>query len=158
MDVTRDQVKDYLKNMSLMDAAQLVKELESELGVSAAAPMAIAGGGAAAAPAAAAAPEKEEFTVVLTGAGDKKIQVIKVVRELTGLGLKEAKDLVDGAPKPVKEAIPKAEAETIKKKLEESGGSGELKGEDRSRDEYDGLDGIPRSEQPPPPPDDRAHQ
>jgi len=119
MDVTRDQVKDYLKNMSLMDAAQLVKELESELGVSAAAPMAIAGGGAAAAPAAAAAPEKEEFTVVLTGAGDKKIQVIKVVRELTGLGLKEAKDLVDGAPKPVKEAIPKAEAETIKKKLEE---------------------------------------
>jgi len=121
MDVTRDQVKDYLKNMSLMDAAQLVKELESELGVSA------AGGGAAAAPAAAAAPEKEEFTVVLTGAGDKKIQVIKVVRELTGLGLKEAKDLVDGAPKPVKEAIPKAEAETIKKKLEESGATVELK-------------------------------
>ncbi len=127
MDVTRDQVKDYLKNMSLMDAAQLVKELESELGVSAAAPMAIAGGGAAAAPAAAAAPEKEEFTVVLTGAGDKKIQVIKVVRELTGLGLKEAKDLVDGAPKPVKEAIPKAEAEAIKKKLEESGATVELK-------------------------------
>ena len=127
MDVTRDQVKDYLKNMSLMAAAQLVKELESELGVSAAAPMAIAGGGAAAAPAAAAAPEKEEFTVVLTGAGDKKIQVIKVVRELTGLGLKEAKDLVDGAPKPVKEAIPKAEAETIKKKLEESGATVELK-------------------------------
>ncbi len=127
MDVTRDQVKDYLKNMSLMDAAQLVKELESELGVSAAAPMAIAGGGAAAAPAAAAAPEKEEFTVVLTGSGDKKIQVIKVVRELTGLGLKEAKDLVDGAPKPVKEAIPKAEAETIKKKLEESGATVELK-------------------------------
>ena len=127
MDVTRDQVKDYLKNMSLMDAAQLVKELESELGVSAAAPMAIAGGGAAAAPAAAAAPEKEEFTVVLTGAGEKKIQVIKVVRELTGLGLKEAKDLVDGAPKPVKEAIPKAEAEAIKKKLEESGATVELK-------------------------------
>ena len=127
MDVTRDQVKDYLKNMSLMDAAQLVKELESELGVSAAAPMAIAGGGAAAAPAAAAAPEKEEFTVVLTGAGDKKIQVIKVVRELTGLGLKEAKDLVDGAPKPVKEGVPKAEAETIKKKLEESGATVELK-------------------------------
>src|SRR6266849_1271137 len=125
MDVTRDQVKDYLKNMSLMDAAQLVKELESELGVSAAAPMAIGGG--AAAPAAAAAPEKEEFTVVLTGSGDKKIQVIKVVRELTGLGLKEAKDLVDGVPKPVKEAIPKAEAETIKKKLEESGATVELK-------------------------------
>ncbi len=127
MDVTRDQVKDYLKNMSLMDAAQLVKELESELGVSAAAPMAIAGGGAAAAPAAAAAPEKEEFTVVLTGAGDKKIQVIKVVRELTGLGLKEAKDLVDGAPKAVKEGVNKAEAEEIKKKLEAAGGSVELK-------------------------------
>jgi large subunit ribosomal protein L7/L12 len=127
MDVTREQVKDYLKNMSLMDAAQLVKELESELGVSAAAPVAIAGGGATAAPAAAAVPEKEEFTVVLTGAGEKKIQVIKVVRELTGLGLKEAKDLVDGAPKPVKEAIPKAEAETIKKKLEESGATVELK-------------------------------
>ena len=127
MDVTRDQVKDYLKNMSLMDAAQLVKELESELGVSAAAPMAIAGGGAAAAPAAAAAPEKEEFTVVLTGAGDKKIQVIKVVRELTGLGLKEAKDLVDGAPKNVKEGIAKKEAEEIKKKLEDAGGQVEIK-------------------------------
>ena len=128
MDVTREQVKDFLKNMSLMDASQLVKELEAELGVSAAAPMAVAaagpaGGGAAAA----AAPEKEDFTVVLTGSGDKKIQVIKVVRELTGLGLKEAKDLVDGAPKPVKEAVPKAEAETIKKKLEEAGGTVELK-------------------------------
>ena len=127
MDVTRDQVKDYLKNMSLMDAAQLVKELESELGVSAAAPMAIAGGGAAAAPAAAAAPEKEEFTVVLTGSGDKKIQVIKVVRELTGLGLKEAKDLVDGAPKAVKEGINKADAEAAKKKLEDAGGKAEVK-------------------------------
>ena len=127
MDVTRDQVKDYLKNMSLMDAAQLVKELESELGVSAAAPMAIAGGGAAAAPAAAAAPEKEEFTVVLTGAGDKKIQVIKVVRELTGLGLKEAKDLVDGAPKPVLEKVSKEDAEKAKTQLEGAGASVELK-------------------------------
>ena len=126
--VTRDQVKDFLKNMSLMDAATLVKELENELGVSAAAPVAIAAAGAAPGGAAAAAPaEKEDFTVVLTGAGDKKIQVIKVVRELTGLGLKEAKDLVDGAPKPVKEAVPKAEAETIKKKLEEAGGTVELK-------------------------------
>ena len=128
MDVTREQVKDFLKNMSLMDAATLVKELESELGVSAAAPVAVAaagpaGGGAAAA----AAPEKEDFTVVLTGSGDKKIQVIKVVREITGLGLKEAKDLVDGAPKPVKEGVPKAEAEAIKKKLEEAGGTVELK-------------------------------
>jgi large subunit ribosomal protein L7/L12 len=128
MEVTREQVKDFLKNMSLMDAAQLVKELETELGVSAAAPVAVAvGGGAAAGGAAAAAPEKEDFTVVLTGAGDKKIQVIKVVRELTGLGLKEAKDLVDGAPKPVKEGVPKAEAETLKKKLEEAGGTVELK-------------------------------
>ena len=128
MEVTREQVKDYLKNMSLMDAATLVKELENELGVSAAAPVAIAAAGAAPGGAAAAAPaEKEDFTVVLSGAGDKKIQVIKVVRELTGLGLKEAKDLVNGAPKPVKEGVPKAEAETIKKKLEEAGGTVELK-------------------------------
>jgi large subunit ribosomal protein L7/L12 len=108
--LSRDQVKDYLKNLSLLEAAALVKELEQELGVSAA-----------------AAVEKDEFTVMLTGAGDKKIQVIKVVRELTGLGLKEAKDLVDGAPKPVKEGVNKAEAEEIKKKLEEAGGAVELK-------------------------------
>ena len=128
MEVTREQVKDFLKSMSLMDAAALVKELEGELGVSAAAPVAVAAaGGAAAAGAAAPAVEQEDFTVVLTGAGDKKIQVIKVVRELTGLGLKEAKDLVDGAPKPVKEGVPKAEAETMKKKLEEAGGTVELK-------------------------------
>jgi len=128
MEVTREQVKDFLKSMSLMDAATLVKELETELGVSAAAPVAVAAAGpAAGGGAAAAAPEKEDFTVVLTGSGDKKIQVIKVVRELTGLGLKEAKDLVDGAPKPVKEAVPKAEAEAIKKKLEEAGGTVELK-------------------------------
>ena len=127
MEVTREQVKDFLKNMSLMDASALVKELESELGVSAAAPVAVAAAGPAGAGAAAPAPEKEDFTVVLTGSGDKKIQVIKVVREITGLGLKEAKDLVDGAPKPVKEAVPKAEAEGIKKKLEEAGGTVELK-------------------------------
>jgi large subunit ribosomal protein L7/L12 len=128
MEVTREQVKDFLKSMSLMDAATLVKELEGELGVSAAAPVAVAAvGGAAAAGAAAPAAEQEDFTVMLTGSGDKKIQVIKVVRELTGLGLKEAKDLVDGAPKPVKEGIPKAEAETMKKKLEEAGGTVELK-------------------------------
>jgi large subunit ribosomal protein L7/L12 len=127
MEVTREQVKDYLKSMSLMDAATLVKELESELGVSAAAPVAVAAAGPAAGGAAAAAPEKEDFTVVLTGSGDKKIQVIKVVREITALGLKEAKDLVDGAPKPVKEGVPKAEAEAIKKKLEEAGGTVELK-------------------------------
>jgi len=127
--VTREQVKDYIKNMSLMDAASLVKELEDELGVSAAAPVmaagpAVAAGGGAAA---AAAVEKDEFTVVLTSAGDKKIQVIKVVRELTGLGLKEAKDLVDGAPKPVKEGVAKAQAEEMKKKIEEAGGVVELK-------------------------------
>jgi large subunit ribosomal protein L7/L12 len=124
--LSRDQVKSYLKNLTLMEAATLVKELEAELGVSAAAPMAVAaapGAGAAAAPAA----EQDEFTVMLTGSGDKKIQVIKVVRELTGLGLKEAKDLVDGAPKAVKEGVSKAEAEEIKKKLTDAGGSAELK-------------------------------
>jgi large subunit ribosomal protein L7/L12 len=125
--LSRDQVKDYLKNLSLIDAAALVKELEAELGVSAAAPAAAAAAPAAGGGAAAAAPEKEEFNVVLTGSGDKKIQVIKVVRELTGLGLKEAKDLVDGAPKAVKEGVNKAEAEEIKKKLEAAGGSVELK-------------------------------
>jgi len=128
-EVSREQVKDFIKNMSLMDAAALVKELESELGVSAAAPAmamapgAAAGGGAAAAP----AEEKDEWTVVLKSSGDKKIQVIKVVRELTGLGLKEAKDLVDGAPKNVKEGIAKKDAEDIKKKLEDAGGQVEIK-------------------------------
>ncbi len=126
--LSRDQVKEYLKNLSLMDAAALVKELEQELGVSAAAPVAVAAvAGAPAAGAAAPAEEKDEYTVMLTGSGDKKIQVIKVVREITGLGLKEAKDLVDGAPKPVKEGASKAEAEDLKKKLEEAGGSVELK-------------------------------
>jgi large subunit ribosomal protein L7/L12 len=128
MEVNREQVKGFLKNMSLMDAATLVKELEDELGVSAAAPVAVAAvggaqGGAGAAPVA----EQDEFTVVLIAAGEKKIQVIKVVRELTGLGLKEAKDLVDGAPKPVKEGVSKAEAESMKAKLEESGAKAELK-------------------------------
>jgi large subunit ribosomal protein L7/L12 len=127
-DVSREQVKDFIKNMSLMEAATLVKELEAELGVSAAAPvMAAMPGAGAAAGGAAPAEEKDEFTVVLKTAGDKKIQVIKVVRELTGLGLKEAKDLVDGAPKNVKEGVNKAEAETIAKKLEEAGGQVEIK-------------------------------
>jgi large subunit ribosomal protein L7/L12 len=127
-DVSREQVKDFIKNMSLMEAATLVKELEAELGVSAAAPvMAAMPGAAAAGGGAAPAEEKDEFTVVLKTAGDKKIQVIKVVRELTGLGLKEAKDLVDGAPKNVKEGVNKAEAETIAKKLEEAGGQVEIK-------------------------------
>lgn len=122
--VSREQVKDFIKNMTLMDAAALVKELEEELGVSAAAPVAVA---AAAAGPAAAAEEKTEFNVILADAGEKKIQVIKVVRELTGLGLKEAKDLVDGAPKPVKEGVSKADAESIKKKLEEQGAKVEIK-------------------------------
>ena len=127
-DVTRDQVKDFLKNMSLMDAAALVKELESELGVSAAAPVAVA----AAAPAgggggAAAAVEKDEFNVVLTGGGEKKIQVIKVVRELTSLGLKEAKDLVDGAPKAVLEKVNKDDADKAKAALTEAGATVEVK-------------------------------
>ena len=123
-EVSREQVKDFIKNMTLMDAASLVKELEEELGVSATAPVAVAAAGAGPA---AAAEEKTEFNVILGEAGEKKIQVIKVVRELTGLGLKEAKDLVDGAPKPVKEAVPKAEAESIKKKLEEQGAKVEIK-------------------------------
>jgi len=127
-EVSREQVKEYIKSMSLLDAATLVKELEAELGVSAAAPaMAVMAGAPAAGAPAAAAEEKDEWTVVLKGAGEKKIQVIKVVRELTGLGLKEAKDLVDGAPKSVKEGIAKAEAEDIKKKLEDVGGQVEIK-------------------------------
>jgi large subunit ribosomal protein L7/L12 len=124
--LSRDQVKDYLKNLSLIEAAALVKELETELGVSAAAPMAMAAAPAAGGAAAAPAVEKDEFSVVLTGAGDKKIQVIKVVREITGLGLKEAKDLVDGAPKAVKEGVNRAEADDLKKKITEAGGSVEL--------------------------------
>lgn len=123
-EVSREQVKDFIKNMTLLDAAALVKELEDELGVSAAAPVAVA---AAAGPAAAAAEEKTEFNVILAEPGEKKIQVIKVVRELTGLGLKEAKDLVDGAPKAVKEGVSKADAEGIKKKLEEQGAKVEVK-------------------------------
>src|SRR5262249_54611740 len=124
-EVSREQVKDFIKNMTLLDAAALVKELEDELGVSAAAPVSVAA--AAAGPAAAAAEEKTEFNVILAEAGEKKIQVIKVVRELTGLGLKEAKDLVDGAPKAVKEGVAKAEAESVKKKLEEQGAKVEIK-------------------------------
>jgi large subunit ribosomal protein L7/L12 len=121
-EVSKEQVKDFIKNMTLLDAAALVKELEEELGVSAAAPAAVA---AAAGPA--TAEEKTEFNVILAEAGEKKIQVIKVVRELTGLGLKEAKDLVDGAPKVVKEGVAKAEAESVKKKLEEQGAKVEIK-------------------------------
>lgn len=119
-----DQVVDFITKLSLMDAAKLVKELEEKLGVSAAAPVAVAAVGAAAA---APVEEKTEFTVHLDSSGADKIKVIKVVREITGLGLKEAKDLVDGAPKVVKESIAKAQAEEYKKKLEEAGGKVTLK-------------------------------
>ncbi len=121
-----EQLVDDLSNLTVLEAAELSKMLEEKWGVSAAAPVAVAaaaGGGAAAE----AAEEKDEFDVVLTAAGDKKINVIKEVRAITGLGLKEAKDLVEGAPKPVKEGVAKAEAEELKKKLEEAGASVDLK-------------------------------
>ncbi|MGE3278272.1 MAG: 50S ribosomal protein L7/L12 [Candidatus Altimarinota bacterium] len=118
------KIMDLVKELPVMELAQLVKAMEEEFGVSAAAPVMMAGGGA---PAAAAAEEKTSFNVELTSGGGNKINVIKVVRELTGLGLKEAKDLVDGAPKMVKEGVKKEEAEEIKKKLEEAGASVELK-------------------------------
>ena len=127
MSLTQDQVVDYVKNVSVLELSQLVKRLEQELGVSAAAAapvmMAGGGGGAAAAP----VEEKTEFTVTLTDVGANKINVIKVVREVTSLGLKEAKDLVEAAPKAVKEGVNKDEAATIKKKFEEVGAKVEVK-------------------------------
>jgi large subunit ribosomal protein L7/L12 len=120
---TVTKVVDLIGNMTVLEVADLVKEMEDKFGVTAAAPVAMA----AAPAAAAAAEEKTDFDVVLVSSGDKKIQVIKVVRALTGLGLKEAKDLVDGAPKAVKEGVAKAEAEDMKKQLEEAGGTVELK-------------------------------
>ena len=125
-DITKEQVIEFIENMSVLELSELVKELEDKFGVSASAPVAVAvagpaGGGAA------AAEEKTEFDVVLSGVGDKKINVIKVVRAVTGLGLKEAKALVDGAPAPVKEGVSKDEAEDVKKQLEEAGASVELK-------------------------------
>jgi large subunit ribosomal protein L7/L12 len=127
-ELNQQQVVDYIKGISVLELSQLVKALEAELGVSAAAamPMAMpAGGGGAAA--AAPAEEKTEFTATLTAVGTNKINVIKVVREVTSLGLKEAKDLVEGAPKPIKEGIPKDEAEAIKKKFAEVGATVEIK-------------------------------
>ena len=118
------QALELIKGMSLLEAAELKKALEDEFGVTAAAPIVMAGGGA---PAAAAVEEKTEFDVVLLTAGEKKINVIKVVRAHTGLGLKEAKDLVDSAPKPVKEGISKDEAEKLKKEFEDAGATVELK-------------------------------
>ena len=124
-DISRDQVVDFLSNMPVIQLAELVKELETKWGVSAA-PVAVAGV-AAAGPAAAAAEEKTEFTVVLADGGANKINVIKAVREITALGLKEAKDLVEGAPKAIKEGVGKDEAEDIKKKLEAAGAKVEVK-------------------------------
>lgn len=121
------EILEAIKGMTVLELAELVKAMEEEFGVSAAAPVAVAAAPAAGAAAAPAEEEKSEFDVILASAGDKKINVIKVVREITGLGLKEAKDLVDGAPKPVKEKVSKADAEAIKAKLEEAGATVEIK-------------------------------
>ena len=125
-EITKADVVKFIEGMTVLELSELVKELEQKFGVSAAAPVAMvaAGGGPAAA---AAVEEKTEFDAILTGFGDQKIQVIKVVRAITGLGLKEAKDLVDGVPKPIKEAVSKDEAADIKKKIEEVGGVVEIK-------------------------------
>ena len=125
-EVTSQQVVEYIKGISVLELSQLVKTLESELGVSAAAPMMMGGGGGGAA-AAAPVEEKTEFTVTLTEVGTNKINVIKVVREITALGLKEAKDLVEGAPKPIKEGIPKDEAAAIQKKFADVGAKVDIK-------------------------------
>ena len=126
MAVTKDEVVSFIDSMTVLEMSEFVKELEEKYGVTAAAPAAVvaapAGGGGEA-----AAEEKTEFDVVLTAAGDKKIQVIKEVRTITGLGLKDAKDLVESAPKPIKEGVKKEEAEEIKKKVEEAGGTVEVK-------------------------------
>jgi len=129
MALSQQEVVEYIKGISVLELSQLVKELEKELGVSAAAamPVAVAGGAPAAGGGAAAVEEKTEFTAVLTEIGTNKINVIKVVREVTSLGLKEAKDLVEGAPKPIKEGIPKDEAAAIKKKFEDVGAKVEIK-------------------------------
>ena len=124
MSAVQTEILDKISSMTVLELSELVKAMEDKFGVSAAA--AVAAAAPAAAPAA-AVEEQTEFTVVLTAIGDNKVNVIKAVRELTGLGLKEAKDLVDGAPKPVKEAIPKAEADAAKKKLEDAGGKAEIK-------------------------------
>ena len=123
----KNQIMEAIKGMTVLELAELVKELEEEFGVSAAAPMAVAAAPVAGGPAAAEEEEKTEFDVVLADVGDQKIKVIKVVREITSLGLKDAKDLVDNAPKPVKEGVSKAEAEEIKTKLEEVGAKVEVK-------------------------------
>jgi len=126
-DLKRDDVLQYLETATMLEISELIKDIEDKFGVTAAAPVAVAAGPAAAAGAAEAEEEKTEFDVILTAIGDKKIQVIKVVRALTGLGLKEAKELVDGYPKPIKEGIAKAEAEDVQKQIEEVGGQVDIK-------------------------------
>ena len=127
MTAVQTEILDKISSMTVLELSELIKAMEDKFGVSAAAAVAVAGPAAAGGAPAAAAEEKTEFTVVLASFGENKVNVIKAVRELTGLGLKEAKDLVDGAPKPVKEAIPKADAEAAKKKLEEAGAKVEIK-------------------------------
>lgn len=125
--ITKEDVVKFIENMTVLELSALVKELEEKFGVSAAAPMMAVAAAPGAAPAAAAAEEQTEFNAILTGFGAEKIQVIKVVRAITGLGLKEAKDLVEGVPKPIKEGVSKDEAADIKKKIEEVGGTVEIK-------------------------------
>jgi large subunit ribosomal protein L7/L12 len=129
MAATKEEILDAISNMTVMEIVDLVKLMEDKFGVTAAAPVAVAavGAGAGAAAAAPAAEEKTEFTVTMTSFGANKVGVIKVIREITGLGLKEAKDLVEGVPSQVKDGIPKADAEAIKKKLEEAGAAAEIK-------------------------------
>jgi large subunit ribosomal protein L7/L12 len=127
MAVAQAEILDKIASMTVLELSELIKAMEEKFGVSAAAAVAVAGPAAAGAAAAPAAEEKTEFTVVLSAIGDNKVNVIKAVREITGLGLKEAKDLVDGAPKPVKEGINKADAEAAKKKLEDAGAKVEVK-------------------------------
>ena len=127
MATTKEQVFEFIDNMTVLDMSKFIKEFEERYGVTASAPIAVAAAAIAPGAAATAVEEKTSFDVVLSAAGEKKIQVIKVVRELTGLGLKEAKELVDGVPKPVKTGITKEEADSIKAKLEEQGATVELK-------------------------------
>jgi large subunit ribosomal protein L7/L12 len=126
-DITKQDVIDFISKMSVLELAEMIKDLEEKFGVSAAAPVAMVAAAAPGESQAAKAEEKTEFDIILTGFGDKKIQVIKEIRAITGLGLKEAKDLVEGVPKPVKEAVPKDEAEKIKAQLESAGGTVEIK-------------------------------
>ena len=127
MALSKEEILDAIAEMSVLDLSELIKEMEEKFGVSASAAVAVAAGPAGGGDAGGAVEEKDEFDVILTGFGDKKVGVIKAVRGITGLGLKEAKDLVEGAPAPVKEGVPKAEAEDFKKQLEEAGGTAELK-------------------------------